>query len=126
MFIIHSCLMPNHFHLALLPKNDGDLSVWMHWLQKTHIRRYHKHYHSSGHMWQGRFRPFPIQEDAHLLTVLRSIERNPVRANLVGSAELWKWSSAPCWQKSSASELFSGWPGNATAELAGMGPSAGE
>ncbi len=48
-------LMPNHFHLALWPAKDGDLSRWMHWLLTTHVRRYQRHYHSSGHIWQGRF-----------------------------------------------------------------------
>ena len=99
MPVLAFCLMPNHFHLAVLPENDGDLSVWMHWLQNTHVRRYHKHYHSSGHLWQGRFKAFPVQEDGHLLSVLRYIERNPLRANLVESAEQWPWSSAHCWQK---------------------------
>ena len=98
--------MPNHFHLVLLPENDGDLSVWMHWLQNTHVRRYHKHYHSTGHIWQGRFKAFPIQEDEHLLTVLRYIERNPVRANLVRRAELWNWSSAHYWQKDQVRPSF--------------------
>jgi putative transposase len=88
------CLMPNHFHLALWPCGDGDLSVYMRWLLTAHVRRYHQHYHSSGHVYQGRFRSFPIQEDDHLLTVLRYIERNPVRAGLVERAQDWPWSSA--------------------------------
>jgi putative transposase len=88
------CLMPNHFHLALWPREDGDLSDYLMWLMTAHVRRYHQHYHSSGHVWQGRFRAFPIQEDDHLLTVLRYIERNPLRAGLVERAELWAWSSA--------------------------------
>lgn len=65
------CLMPNHFHLVLWPRADGDLSDYMRWLLTAHVRRYHQHYHSSGHVYQGRFRSFPIQEDEHLLTVLR-------------------------------------------------------
>jgi putative transposase len=52
------------------------------------------HYHSSGHVWQGRFKSLPIEEDDHLLTVLRYIERNPVRVNLVERAQDWIWSSA--------------------------------
>jgi putative transposase len=86
--------MPNHFHLALWPFHDGDLSGYMRWLLTAHVRRYHQHYRSSGHVWQGRFRAFPIQEGEHLLTVLRYIERNPVRANLVERAQEWRWSSA--------------------------------
>jgi putative transposase len=87
------CLMPNHFHLALWPRDDGDLSRWMHWLMTTHVRRYLRHYRSSGHVWQGRFKAFPAQEYEHLLTVLRYIERNPLRAGLVDRAEAWSWSS---------------------------------
>jgi putative transposase len=66
----------------------------MMWLLTAHVRRYHQHYHSSGHVYQGRFRSFPIQEDDHLLAVLRYIERNPVRAGLVECAQDWRWSSA--------------------------------
>jgi len=65
----------------------------MGWLLTAHVRRYHQHYHSSGHVWQGRFRDLVIQEDDHLLTVLRYIERNPVRACLVERAQDWPWSS---------------------------------
>ena len=89
--------MGNHFHLALWPFADGDLSRWMQWLLTAHVRRYHRHYHSSGHVWQGRFKAFPIQQDEHLLSVLRYIERNPVRANLVSRAAEWPWSSARLW-----------------------------
>jgi putative transposase len=88
------CLMPNHFHLCLWPREDGELSDYMRWLLTAHVRRYHQHYHSSGHVWQGRFKAFPIEEDDHLLTVLRYIERNPFRANLVDRAQDWLWSSA--------------------------------
>src|SRR3954451_10200613 len=60
------CLMPSHFHLVVRPKEDGDLSPWMHWLLNAHVRRYHQHYHGSGHIWQGRFKAFPIEADDHL------------------------------------------------------------
>ena len=93
MRILGYCLMGNHFHLALWPRHDGELSTFMQWLLTAHVRRYHGHYHSSGHVWQGRFKAFPIQQDAHLLTVLRYIERNPLRAGLVARAEDWLWSS---------------------------------
>ena len=88
------CLLSNHFHLLVWPRGNGDLSAYMMWLTTAHVRRYHQHYHSSGHVWQGRFRSFPIQEDDHLLTVHRYIERNPVRAGLVERAQDWLWSSA--------------------------------
>jgi putative transposase len=93
MRVLSYCLMPNHFHLALWPRQDGDVSRWMHWLMTSHVRRHLGRYRSSGHVWQGRFKAFPIQEDEHLLAVLRYIERNPLRAGLVVRAEEWRWSS---------------------------------
>jgi putative transposase len=91
------CLMPNHFHLLIRPHGDGDLGRWMQWLLTAHARRYHQHHGTSGHVWQGRFKAFPAQDDEHLTTVLRYVERNPVRAELVSQAEHWKWSSLPGW-----------------------------
>ena len=87
------CLMPNHFHIIGMPLQAEELSKWMQWLMTSHVRRYHRHYGTSGHVWQGRFKSFLIQEDAHLLTVLRYVEANPVRASLVSSAKEWPWSS---------------------------------
>jgi len=93
MRVLAWCLMPSHFHLVLWPYADGDLGRWMHWLLTSHVRCYHRRYHSSGHVWQGRFKAFPIEHDEHLLAVLRYAERNPLRANLVERAQDWPWSS---------------------------------
>jgi putative transposase len=93
MRLLGFCLMPNHFHLLLWPHNDGDLGRWMQWLLTSHVRQYHRHYGGSGHVWQGRFKAFPIQEDEHYLTVLRYVERNPLRARLARKADSWHWSS---------------------------------
>jgi len=87
------CLMPNHFHLVLQPDQGIHLSQWMHWLMTTHVRRYHQHHQTGGHLWQDRYKSFVIQDDDHLLTVLRYVEGNPVRAGLVDFAEEWPWSS---------------------------------
>lgn len=93
MRLLAYCVLDNHFHLVLWPRHDGDLSRWMQWLLTSHVRRYHRHYDSSGHVWQGRFKAFPIQQDEHLLTVLRYVERNPVRAKIVRKTERYPWSS---------------------------------
>lgn len=95
MRLVAWCLMPNHFHLVLWPRGDGDVSRWMQWLLSTHVRRYHEQYRTSGHVWQGRFKTFPIQENEHLLTVLRYVERNPLRAGLVSNLVDWPHSSLP-------------------------------
>ena len=87
------CLMPNHFHLVIMPIHAEGLSKFMQWLMTSHVRRYHRHYGGTGHIWQGRFKSFIIQNDAHLLSVMRYVEGNPVRAGLVKSAKYWMWSS---------------------------------
>ncbi len=93
MGVLAYCVMPNHFHPVLRPIGDGDLSRWMQWLLTTQVRRYLKHYGHTGHVWQGRFKAFPTQEDEHLVRVARYLERNPLRAGLVERAEDWPWSS---------------------------------
>ncbi len=89
------CLMPNHFHLLLWPREDGDLSTFMRWLTMTHTQRWHAHRRTAGtgHLYQGRYKSFPVQSDEHLLTVCRYVERNALRANFAEHAEEWKWGS---------------------------------
>jgi putative transposase len=93
MRLVAYCLMRNHFHLVVMPHGDGDLSRWMQWLMTTHVRRYLKHYGHSGHVWQGRFKAFAIQDDGHLFTVVRYVERNALRTGLVSRAQDWPCSS---------------------------------
>jgi putative transposase len=93
--ILAYVIMPNHFHLVLWPQRGTDISAFMRWFMNAHIRRYHRfgELWGTGHLYQGRFKAFPIQTDHHLLTVLRYVEANPLRAHLVPRAEAWKWSS---------------------------------
>ena len=79
MRVLAYWLMANHFHFVLWPHADGDLSPWLHWLLTTHVRRYLRHYGHSCHVWQGRFKAFPIEEAEHFLTIFRYGERNPLR-----------------------------------------------
>ena len=89
------CLMPNHWHLLLWPRDDGELSEVMRWITVTHTQRWHAHRKSAGTgpVYQGRFKSFPVQTDEHFLTVARYVERNALRANLVSRVEDWRWSS---------------------------------
>ncbi len=93
--LLSYCLMPNHWHFVLWPRADHEMTNFLRWLTHTHTQRWHAHYHTAGtgHVYQGRFRAFPIQEDDHLYTVLRYVERNALRAGLVERAEQWRWSS---------------------------------
>jgi len=93
MDVLAYCLMPNHLHFVLRPPSDDSLSRWMHWISASYIHRYRKRHGGSGHLWQGRFKAFPIQEDGHLFTVIRYVERNALRAGLVTQAERWPWGS---------------------------------
>jgi len=81
--------------MVLWPKRDGDLAAFMQRLSITHVRRWQEHRHlvGTGHIYQGRYKSFPVQSDEHYLTVCRYVERNALRANLVTRAEDWRWSS---------------------------------
>jgi putative transposase len=95
MRLLAYCLMPNHWHLVLWPRRDGELSEFLRWLTVTHAQRHHAHYHTAGTgpLYQGRFKSFPIQEGDHLRAVMRYVERNALRAGLVRRAQDWRWSS---------------------------------
>jgi putative transposase len=90
------CLMPNHWHLLLWPREDGDLSEYMRLVTVTHTQRLHAFRKSTGtgHVYQGRYKSFVVQEDAHFLAVARYVEANALNAHLVERAEDWRWSSA--------------------------------
>jgi putative transposase len=93
--VLGYCLMSNHWHLVLWPKVGSDLSRFMGWISTTHVRRWREHRGSvgEGHLYQGRFKSFIVQDDAHLLTLLRYVESNPLRAGMVKQAQDWLWSS---------------------------------
>lgn len=89
------CLMPNHWHLVVWPTEDAQLSAFMFQLTNAHVAR-HRTMHGTtgtGHLYQGRFRSFPVQSDDHYLRVMRYVEANALRAALVQCAESWPWSS---------------------------------
>ena len=95
MRVLAYCVMPNHFHLVVWPRADGDLSRFIGWLTMTHTQRWHAHHHSAGtgHLYQGRFKSFPVQDDGHFLALCRYVERNALRAGLSRRAEDWRWGS---------------------------------
>lgn len=95
MRLLAYCIMPNHFHLVLYPKRDGDLSLFMGWLSNTHTRRWHtqKGTVGQGHLYQGRYKSFICQKDNHFLALVLYVERNARKANLCKLSENWEWSS---------------------------------
>ncbi len=107
-------LMPNHYHLVLRPGVDGEMSRFMKWIGGTHTMRYHAHYHTAGqgHVYQQRYKSFPIQDGDHFLLVCRYVERNALRAGLVDKAEDWRCGSLWRWlQKPEPKpKILSPWP----------------
>ena len=114
MRLLAYSLMPNHWHLVVWPREDGQLSRFVGWLTLTHTQRWHAHRHStgSGHVYQGRFKSFPVQDDEHFITVCRYVERNALRANLVKLAQQWRWCSLHRWAHGTPKDksLLSRWP----------------
>ncbi len=86
------CLMGNHIHLLARPRSCS-ISRIAQSLLVSHTQRYHRFHRTCGHVWQGRFKSPVIQDDDHLLTVLRYIEANPLRARIVERAGDYPWSS---------------------------------
>src|SRR3989344_6262002 len=107
-------LMPNHFHLVLYPLNDGDMGKFMQWLTLTHTQRWHqaKKTKGTGHLYQGRYKSFIIEEDDHLFAVIRYVEQNALRAKIVKRAENWKFCSL--WKRINTNDkqknILSAWP----------------
>jgi putative transposase len=93
--ILSYCVLSNHWHFVAWPEGDGQVTAFFRWLAHTHAMRSRVAHRTvgQGHVYQGRLESFPIQSDAHLLTVLRYVERNPVSAGLVARAEQWRWSA---------------------------------
>ena len=92
--------------LVVWPQSDGELSDFVGWLTLTHTQRWHAHRHTAGtgHVYLGRFKSFPVQDDEHFYTVCRYVERNALRANLVSQAEQWRWSSLSRWLTGNAAQ----------------------
>ena len=114
MRILGYCLMPNHWHLLLWPERDGDLGAFMQKLTITHARNWqiYRRRVGYGHLYQGRYKSFPIENDEHFYQVARYVERNALRAGLVRRAEDWRFSSL--WRRlhggADARMMLSDWP----------------
>jgi putative transposase len=108
------CLMSTHWHLVLRPGTDEALGKLMGWVGVTHVRRHHEHYRTrgGGHLYQGRYKSFPVQEDAHFLTLCRYVEANALRAGLVRRAEDWAWSGLYAREHGGKPLVLRDWPVN--------------
>ena len=112
--ILSYCVLSNHWHFVVWPEEDGQLTAFFRRLAHTHAMRWRvsRRTVGYGHLYQGRFKSFPVRDDDHLLALLRYVERNPVAAGLVERAQLWRWISL--WSRMHGEQaikaLLSPWP----------------
>ena len=88
-------LMPNHWHFVVKPDDKVQLSEFFQTLTGTHAKRFRAEHGTigQGHVYQDRFKSFPVESDSHFLALCRYVERNALRAGLMDRAEAWQWSS---------------------------------
>lgn len=104
--------MPNHWHMVLSPREDGAMSRLLYWVTMTHAARHHAHYHTvgTGHLYQGRFKSFPVQSDEHFFVVCRYVERNALAAGIVTAAQDWRFGSLYNWAGGRCGVKLAAWP----------------
>ena len=113
MRICAYCLLSNHWHGVLWPESDGDLPAFMQQMTNMHVKRWKEYRHEVGygHLYQGRYKCFPVETEAYFYQVVRYVERNALRANLVSCAEAWLWSSLRRGEREDpAFPILSEWP----------------
>lgn len=90
--VLGYCLMPNHIHL-LLKEGESDVSDIMKRIGASYAYWYNWKYDRNGHVFQDRFKSESVEDEAYLLTVIRYIHQNPVKAGIVSRPEEYRWSS---------------------------------
>lgn len=113
MRICAYCLLSNHWHFVLWPEREGELAVFMQQMTNTHVKRWKEHHHEVGygHLYQGRYKCFPVETETYFYQLVRYVERNALRANLVARAQDWCWSSLRRSQRDDPSfPILSAWP----------------
>jgi putative transposase len=112
--ILAWCLMRTHWHFVIWPREEGEGTGFFRWLAHTHAMRWHVAHGTvgRGHLYQGRFKSFPVEEDEHFLRLCRYVERNALTASVVDRAEEWRWGSL--WARREGEErlraILSDWP----------------
>ena len=102
--ILAYCLMPNHVHLIAVPESEDGLRRAIGEAHRRYTRHINFREQWRGHLWQGRFASF-LMDEKYLLTATRYIELNPVRAGLVSIPEEYTWSSAKAHMKGRNDDL---------------------
>ncbi|PIR96884.1 MAG: hypothetical protein COT91_04295 [Candidatus Doudnabacteria bacterium CG10_big_fil_rev_8_21_14_0_10_41_10] len=108
------CIMPNHWHFAVKPKEDGDMGRFFGKFTQKVTQRWHVSHHTtgSGHLFQGRFKSFLVEQESYFLQLMKYIESNPLRAKLANKAEDWQWGSLFLRKNNTerSSKILTPWP----------------
>ena len=88
-------LLPNHYHF-LVKTSEANLSEAMKWFGTSYTSYFNTRHRRSGHLFQGRFKAFIVEEEDYLKELILYIHRNPIRAGFVRRLSQYKWSSYPC------------------------------
>jgi putative transposase len=110
--VLAYCIMPNHWHFVFWPTTDEGLSDFMRWLASRHalLWRMRQGSRGRGAVYQGRFKAIGVQCDGHFFRLCRYVERNALRAGLVGRAEEWPWGSASVSSTGPGRPALCDWP----------------
>jgi putative transposase len=132
--ILGYCLMTNHVHLIAVPDRGSSLARTLGCTHSEYALALNRTHGRSGHLWQNRFFSCPLGE-SHLLSALRYVELNPVRAGLASDPAGWPWSSARAHTVDRAAdpvlncrwvEYFGRWDYGEWREILSAGASGGE
>ena len=86
-------LMTNHIHILATPKKKDSISLMMQYIGRYYVPYINYTYGTSGSIWEGRLKASLVHDEEYLLTCMRYIELNPVRANMIQSPGAYRWSS---------------------------------
>lgn len=103
-------LMTNHVHILATPSDEQGVSRMMQYVGRRYVPYINYTYGTSGTLWEGRYKASLVQEENYLLTCMRYIELNPVRANMVRSPAYYRWSSYRCNGQGHTDEVISHHP----------------
>ncbi len=106
------CFMKNHWHFVVQPKTDTQVTDFFRWLAHTHAMRWRvaRATVGWGHLYQGRFKSFPVQDEVYFLRLCRYVEANAVRARLARCAEEWQWGGLYARQMGGKDFALAAWP----------------
>jgi putative transposase len=103
-------LMTNHVHMLVTPMKDHGVSDMMQALGRRYVYYINKTYRRTGTLWEGRYKSSLVDSNHYLLTCMRYIELNPVRANMVAHPGEYKWSSYPANAQDAYDAVIEGHP----------------